>query len=312
MNDDQLPEGFVPPDPDEQFPTPPPHSATDWGLGGVEVPIEEMDEQEREFVERLTAASTTLPTWAKFVAFLKSLLSKFPPGRRRENVNDYTHWYYGNWTTAAAWCFIIISWVLDHFGMLDQIGGKRAWVPDLRKVKGHVEGASGVAAGHIVAINGYSHITICTYRSGRTVHLWSGNSTTTGSTDGTTVKSYDISIISGHAPLRFAPAAPAPAPATKMPIPSPKLVVDGETGAKTYRALQATLAYRLNKALYLNGSFDTATKKALQQYLKVTVDGDVGPKTVRALQKKVGVSQDGDWGPATTRALQKKLNAGAF
>lgn len=306
-------DGFVPPSPDEQFPTPPPDSATDYGLGGVEVSIEEMDEEEAEFVQRLTTASTVvLPTWAKFVAFLRSLVSKFPPGRKKENVNDYTHWYYGNWNVAASWCFIIISWVLDKFGMLDQIGGKRAWVPDLRKVRGHKSGASGLEAGHLVAVNDYNHIGICVYRSGSTFHLWSGNSTTTGSTDGTTVKSYSTSIVSGHVPLKFAPAAPPPAPAAKLPIPSPKLDVDGEVGTETYKALQAVLAFRLGEALYLNGKLDTATKKALQRYLKVTVDGDIGPKTVRALQKKVGVSQDGDWGPVTTRALQRRLNGGTF
>jgi hypothetical protein len=267
----------------EKIPTPPPESATDANLEGVEVPLEEMDEEERAFVERLTAAATALPMWTAFFSFLTSLVSKFPPGRKRENVNNYTFWFYNSWNIAAAWCFIIISWVLNHFGMLDQIGGKRAWVPDLKKVKGHKSGASGLAAGHVTAVSGYSHIGICTYRSGSTFHLWSGNSTTTGSTDGTTVKSYSTSIVSGHAPLKFAPADPNAYPGT------------------VYK-------YTKGKALMTGAPVKWIQTRLGAHGHKVTVDGEYGPKTaaaVKAFQGDAKLTKDGETGPKTWAALAK-------
>jgi Putative peptidoglycan binding domain len=270
----------------EKIPTPPPHGATDYGLGGVEVPIEEMDEEERAFVERLSAAAAALPMWTAFFSFLTSLVSKFPPGRKRENVNNYTFWFYASWNIAAAWCFIIISWVLNHFGMLDQIGGKRAWVPDLKKVPGHKSGASGLAAGHIVAIDEYGHIGICTYRSGSTFHMWSGNSTTTGSSDGTTVKSYNTSIASGNAPLKFAPATPVdpnayPGAIYKYTKGKPLM------GGSHVKWIQQRLAAHKH-AVSIDSQYGPKTAaavKAFQTDSKLTADGQVGSKTWSALAK---------------------------
>ena len=267
----------------EKIPTPPPEGATDANLGGVEVPLEEMGEEERAFVERLTAAAAALPMWTVFFSFLTSLVSKYPPGRKKENVNNYTFWFYKSWNIAAAWCFIIISWVLNHFGMLDQIGGKRAWVPDLKKVKGHKAGASGLAAGHIVAVSGYSHIGICTYRSGSTFHMWSGNSTTTGSTDGTTVKSYSTSIASGNAPLKFAPADPNAYPGTVYKYVKGNALM----GGSHVKWIQTRLGVHNHKVTVDSqyGPKTAAAVKAFQQDAKLTQDSQVGPKTWAALAK---------------------------
>jgi hypothetical protein len=267
----------------EKIPTPPPEGATDANLGGVEVPLEEMDDEERAFVERLSAAAAALPMWTAFFSFLTSLVSKFPPGRKRENVNNYTFWFYNSWNIAAAWCFIIISWVLNRFGMLDQIGGKRAWVPDLKKVKGHKSGASGLAAGHVVAISGYSHIGICTYRSGSTFHMWSGNSTTTGSSDGTTVKSYNTSIASGHAPLKFAPADPNAYPGTVYRYTKGKALM----GGSHVKWIQTRLGVHGHKVTVDSqyGPKTAAAVKSFQQGAKLTADSQVGKLTWAALAK---------------------------
>lgn len=271
----------------EKIPTPPPEGATDANLGGVEVPLEEMGEEERAFVERLSAAAAALPAWTAFLSFLTSLVSKFPPGRKRENVNNYTFWFYKSWNIAAAWCFIIISWVLNHFGMLDQIGGKRAWVPDLKKVKGHKSGASGLAAGHVVAISGYSHIGICTYRSGSTFHMWSGNSTTTGSSDGTTVKSYNMSIASGNAPLKFAPATPADPnayPGTVYKYVKSKLM----SGAHEKWIQQRLNSHGAKPKLVEDGVFGTKTRDRVEDFQAangLTKDGQVGKNTWAKLAK---------------------------
>jgi hypothetical protein len=279
---DQEHEQFIPPPADEPIPQPPPEGATDYGLGGVEVPLEEMAEEERAFVAQLSAAAAALPTWTAFFSFLNSLVTTWAPGRKRENVNDYTHWYYNSWNIAAAWCFIIISRVLDHFGMLGQIGGKRAWVPDLKKVRTFGSGASGMGVGDLVAVNGYGHIGICTYRSGSTFHLWSGNSVKDNSTDAVTVKSYSTSIVNGHAKLTYAPADPSRYP------------------GKIYKYVKSSLMHDshvtwIQQRLGIHGH-------------KVTVDGYYGPATavaVKAFQKDAKLTQDSQVGPKTWTALAK-------
>ena len=98
--------------------------------------------------------------------------------------------------------------------------------------------------------------------------------------------------------------APKPAPA---PIAPPKatpvdLVVDGDFGPKTVRAVNR-----------LTGAGDTskwgaAQKKAFQRWLGVKDDGIIGALTIIALQKKVGAKVDAAWGKLTTMALQRYLN----
>jgi peptidoglycan hydrolase-like protein with peptidoglycan-binding domain len=92
------------------------------------------------------------------------------------------------------------------------------------------------------------------------------------------------------------PAPPAPRP----------LVVDGQLGPETYKAMQRVLG------VTVDGVFGPNTKRALQKHLGVAVDGVIGPVTIKALQARVGAVQDGQWGPNTTRALQVALNAGRF
>lgn len=81
------------------------------------------------------------------------------------------------------------------------------------------------------------------------------------------------------------------------------LIVDGDFGAATKRAMQRWLK------VPADGIIGKATSRALQARLGVRVDGHVGPVTVRALQQLIGARVDGDWGPDTTRHLQTWLNA---
>ena len=76
--------------------------------------------------------------------------------------------------------------------------------------------------------------------------------------------------------------------------------------------------------LVVNGVFDTATRKRLQQWAGVTQDGDLGPISWAAIQKRVGSTKPYIWhglqrvvgapidnipGPVTYRALQVYLNS---
>lgn len=120
---------------------------------------------------------------------------------------------------------------------------------------------------------------------------------------------------------------PMPTPALKPVIPG-AIKVDGSWGADTTRKIQEK--FGLNKdgiissqpkscKKYLSAcstsswkfvtvSKGSATIKAIQRWLKVSVDGKMGPKTIKALQKKLGVGVDGYCGSKTVRALQNYLN----
>jgi hypothetical protein len=203
------PLGFIPPPAGEPVPHPPPAGATDAGLGGVEVPPEDMDDAERAMVDALLAPAAV--TWSAVLSKARSYLGAYPPARRRENVNDFTVAYYGTTSTAAAWCFIFIWYVLNSLGAAGLIGGKQAYVPWMNRITGFRSGSSGMKVGAIVGIAGFSHIGFCVAVGGSTFDLLSGNSTSGGSSDAITVKRYDKAVISGHVNLAYA-TAPGPAP----------------------------------------------------------------------------------------------------
>ena len=118
-----------------------------------------------------------------------------------------------------------------------------------------------------------------------------------------------------------APAVPRPAApnTTAAGPPHPALVVDGDFGPATRRALQVALnATGARPRLVIDGDYGPATQRALQARLNhtngpVAIDGKAGIGTIQALQRHLGVRpQNGRFGPATTRALQQALNAGTF
>lgn len=90
-----------------------------------------------------------------------------------------------------------------------------------------------------------------------------------------------------------------PAPATPD-----KLVVDGEWGPATTKALQRSLG------VTVDGELGPETYRAWQKALGVPVDGEMGPQTRKAYQTAIGATPDGEVGPETVRKLQEFLNAG--
>jgi hypothetical protein len=220
---------FIPPDPDEPIPQPPAGGgATDAGLGGVlvtdtdeiDAAIERLAAALADTAIEATAGMPGAPTWAQVYKLAHSMLAKYAPGRRGENINDLTYWYYGSWAIAAAFCFIFISYVLAHAlsknptaaqqnAGLQLIGGKKAYVPYIRNVPGYHAGHSGMDVGAIVAVSGFNHIGFCVRVGGGTFDLLSGNSTDGSSDDAITIKRYSLSAASGYVNLRYSATAPS-------------------------------------------------------------------------------------------------------
>jgi hypothetical protein len=289
-----MPEDFIPPDPNEPTPQSPTGGATDENLGGVLVDLGRMSDEEAGLAASFApATSTGAPTWARVYAMAKSQIAKWAVGRVRENVNDYTRWYYGD-NTAAPFCFIFISWVLAHAASsasagLALIGGKKAYVPYINRIKGYHSGHSGMKVGAIVAVNSFNHIGFCTSISGSSFNLLSGNSTNGNSDDAVTVKTYPLSAASGYVNLAYAPAAPPkPIPAT-APSGSPVLK-KGATGSRVTQ-LQKALNTTRTKKISVDGDYGSQTAKAVSEFQAkhgLTADGEYGPKTAAALKKVTG------------------------
>jgi Putative peptidoglycan binding domain len=227
------------------------------------------------------------PTGDQLVSYAMTFRGR-AKGRVRENVNDFTQWYYGD-NTAASWCMIFVCYCLNHFGALGLLGGKIAYVPSLKARVGskwHTSKAS-IAKG--------DPVTFDFNRTGEPEHVgifvkWldSGHTTfqsvegNTGDDEVATRTRY-WSDVYGFVKPGLAPADPSR--------------YDG----RIYR-------YAKGKAL-MTGSH----VKWIQERLKahkhpVVIDGDYGPKTaaaVKAFQRDVHLSQDGEVGPKTWAALAK-------
>lgn len=115
------------------------------------------------------------------------------------------------------------------------------------------------------------------------------------------------------------PGPLSPTPAGRAPDGNPftPLVIDGQYGPLTCKALQWSLNYTgANPQLAIDGN-PFGIFRALQARLNYTngpvaIDGVFGPQSIRALQNHVHVSSDGQWGPITTAGIQRSLDAGAF
>jgi hypothetical protein len=289
-----MPEDFIQPDPTEPIPQSPSGGATDENLGGVLVDLGRMSDEEAVHAASFAPATPAgTPTWARVYATAKSQIAKWAVGRVRENVNDYTRWYYGG-NTAAPFCFIFISWCLAHAGSsasagLALIGGKKAYVPYIRRIKGYHSGHSGMKVGAIVAVNSFNHIGFCTAVSGSTFNLLSGNSVSGSSDDAVTVKTYPLSSASGYVNLGYAPAAPPkPIPST-APSGSPVLK-KGSSGSRVTQLQKALNTTRTSK-IGVDGQYGSQTAKAVGEFQAkhgLTNDGEYGPKTATALKKVAG------------------------
>jgi hypothetical protein len=82
----------------------------------------------------------------------------------------------------------------------------------------------------------------------------------------------------------------------------PPLVVDGQWGRMTTRAMQRWVG------VTDDGEIGPQTRKALQRALDLHDDGTWGRVTRKTLQRKLDVNDDGDWGHMTIKAFQHKLN----
>lgn len=93
-------------------------------------------------------------------------------------------------------------------------------------------------------------------------------------------------------------------PMPKSPVKAPPLIVDGQWGRMTTRALQRWLG------VTDDGQIGVDTRKALQRKLGEVPDGSWGRVTRKQFQRAIGnISVDGDWGKQTIIALQRRLNS---
>lgn len=114
--------------------------------------------------------------------------------------------------------------------------------------------------------------------------------------------------------------APTPAP-TPTPAPAPEfpaswfLTESGKNSPGMRRAIQRMLRATVAPSLVVDGEWGPATIRAIQKWVKVTQDGKMGPATRKAVQRKVYVAATGVWAwdqdtkpDPTTLGLQKLYN----
>lgn len=284
------PPDFIPPDLDDPNAVPRPAGATDAGLGGelvtdVDEVDEALDHLARALADHVTATVPGAPTWPQVYALAKSMVAKWAPGRRGENVNDLTYWYYGTWSISAAFCFIGICYVLCHAisrnptaaqqqAALDLLGGKKlAYVPYIRQVPGYTSGHAGMRVGAIVAVGGFEHIGICVGVDGSSFLLWSANSTDGDSDDAITIKRYALSAANGYANLAY------PSSGTRTNGDDPVIGLKKGDKGEAVTALQVLITYAgQGKALGksgIDGEYGDSTAEALRLVRK-SVGSDAG------------------------------------
>lgn len=237
-----------------------------------------------------------------------------PPGSNRTR---YGAWY---GLDGQPWCAMFVSWCAAKAGAADIIP-KHAYTPSGAgwfKRRGQWGGQPRVGA--IVyfkwpGMGRIAHVGIVeSVREDGVIVCLEGNTDDAGGrTGGRVMRHVRRAHIAGYGYPAYAQpgrtAAPAGQPRAKVPRPRKPvtpavLVVDGELGPATTKALQRALG------VTADGEIGPVTIRALQRLLGTRPDGELGPITVRALQRRVGATPDGEWGPATTRALQRALNAG--
>lgn len=228
----------------------------------------------------------------------------------------------------AAWCGGFTYWVMTRAGIdLSWTTPKRFGYTVTGLADGRKAGlaVSSPTAGDLVFFNfpggpSVDHVGIVTGVDGAYLLTVEGNTSpgTAGSQSnggGVYARRRHISLAAGFvrpkyqvrtspAPANVTPAKPAVKVVVKAPKGTGRLVVDGQMGPGTIRALQKA------PRVPVDGVLGAMTRRALQKRLGVPADGVWGPGTTRALQARVGATVDGDWGPNTTRALHRALNAG--
>lgn len=125
-----------------------------------------------------------------------------------------------------------------------------------------------------------------------------------------------------------APSKPKPPVTAGKSWPKAKLLVDGDFGKLSVKALQTMLKGHPNKSVrytgLVDGSMGSMTVKSVQRWLKWLgkydglIDGSFGPMTVKALQKFLKAKghldekkwlTDGVFGSETKKAFQRYINS---
>jgi hypothetical protein len=196
------------------------------------------------------------------------------------NKNKYTKWY----GLTGPWCFMFQCYCFDHFGALDLVHGKHAYVPDFKRVfQPHGEyHTSDPKPGDLVAFD--------FNQSGEPEHIGIVEKVLSSSTIQTIEGNTSDHVYRRRRARTYVYAYATPKYAKPNPDAYPGTV------------------YKL-KSPMMSGSH----VKWVQQHLgthghKVTVDSEYGPKTaaaVKAFQKDAKLTQDGQVGPNTWAALAK-------
>lgn len=232
------------------------------------------------------------PTGSQVISYAKTFTG-VAPGRRRENENDLTHWYYGD-RTAASFCLIGVCRVFDHFGMLKRfLGGKIAYVPSLKGRVGkkwHTSKAD-IREGDPVTYdfnrtNSPEHVGLFirwTNSAHTEFEAFEFNTTGHGSDDYCGVKVRRWADVYGYVKPGLAPADPSRYPG--------KIYRYRSGHPLMHDSHVRWIQQRLNAhgwKLSLDSDYGPDTRHAVQvfqEHHKLTADGEVGPKTWAALAK---------------------------
>lgn len=225
------------------------------------------------------------PTGEQLIAYGMTLRGR-AKGRVAENVNDFTQWYYGD-NTAASWCLIWVCYVFNHFGALGLLGGKIAYVPNLR---GRV-GSKWHTSRNLIAEG--DPVTYDFNRSGEPEHVglfvrWSNSAHTEfESLEGNTLDD-EVAVRTRAWADVFGFVKPGLAPA-----------VAGTYPGVLYR-------YVTGKPMMHDSHVTWIQQRLSAHGHAVIIDGWYGPKTataVRAFQTAAKLAADGVVGPKTWGAL---------
>jgi hypothetical protein len=255
--------------------------------------------------------------------------TEWPPNSNKQKYGDW----YGQ--PGVPWCGQFVSWSAWMAGVPIP-GGRFQWcdsVIERFRAAGQWHGSP--LPGDLVFYNwdgGYSdHVGIVEkVLTGGRIQTIEGNTSPgqSGSQSnggGVYRRTRTMAGVVGFGRPKFDMAAPPVAPVPPAPPVLLPLVVDGEWGPLTTRALQEALV----KAGFdvgpagIDSDLGPATIKALQRFLvargqsvgSAGIDGDLGPSSIKALQRYLGTPVDGRLDKPKSMAvaeLQRRLNAGTF
>ena len=235
----------------------------------------------------------TTPTGSQVIAYAETFKG-IARGRVRENVNDFTQWYYGD-NTSASFCLIGICYVFNHFDVLEKfLGGKIAYVPNLKGRVGskwHTS-KSDIAKGDPVTFdfnntNEPEHVGLFiewTNSAHTQFKSFDFNTTGNGSDDYCGEKTRNWSDVYGYVKPGLAPEDPSKYPG-KVYRYDPSKPVMHDAHVKWIQQRLTAHGHTVDADGYYNARTE-AKVMAFQVDAKLARDGEVGPKTWAALAAK--------------------------